>query len=229
MSAPETSQALPVFSVEVTETTTTRYRVRAADADRAQDVATGHNIEEGSEGGEVVAYEREAEAFPEAPTEARSALVVITDPDDPPTVTVGEIADQIPARAAQLACAQMMTTLGGQAQWTSDTIEWVAAHLVSIAPASVPTFTDSGSATDGAVEFWQTVDLADTDSAAIDADGQGGAWLALNEALADHRRLTGQISAASEACDTGLLTALEMDEVDYLKRVRDAAEGVRRG
>lgn len=30
-------------------------------------------------------------------------------------------------------------------------------------------------------------------------------------------------------CDTGLLTALEMDEVDYLKRVRDAAEGVRRG
>lgn len=123
----------------------------------------------------------------------------------------------------------MMTTLGGQAQWTSDTIEWVAAHLVSIAPASVPTFTDSGSATDGAVEFWQTVDLADTDSAAIDADGQGGAWLALNEALADHRRLTGQISAASEACDTGLLTALEMDEVDYLKRVRDAAEGVRRG
>lgn len=46
MSAPETSQALPVFSVEVTETTTTRYRVRAADADRAQDVATGHNIDE---------------------------------------------------------------------------------------------------------------------------------------------------------------------------------------
>ncbi|MGX7697694.1 hypothetical protein ACWPN4_22680 [Gordonia polyisoprenivorans] len=222
-------QALPVFTVEVTETTTTRYRVRAADADRAQDVATGHNIDEGSDGGDVVAFEREAEAFPEAPTEAHSSRAVITDPEAPPTVTVGQIADQIPARAAQLACAQMMTTLGGQAQWTSDTIEWVAAHLVSVAPASVPTFTDSGSATDGAVEFWQTVDLADTDSVDTDADGQDRAWLALNEALADHRRLAGQISAASEVCDTGLMASLEMDEVDYLKRVRDAAEGVRRG
>ncbi|WP_439033247.1 hypothetical protein [Gordonia terrae] len=226
MSAPDIA---PVFTVEVTETTTTRYRVRAADADRAQDVATGHNIDEGSEGGEIVAYEREAEAFPEAPTEARSALAVITDPDAPLSVTVGEIADQIPTRAAQLACAQMMTTLGGQAQWTSDTIEWVAAHLVRIAPPWVPTFTDSGSATDGAVVFWQTVDLADTDSAEVDADAQDRAWLALNEALTDHRRLAEQISAASEVCDTGLLTALEMDEVDYLKRVRDAAEGVRRG
>lgn len=127
MSAPDIS---PVFTVEVTETTTTRYRVRAADADRAQDVATNHNIDEGSE----------------------------------------------------------------------------------------------GSSTDGAVEFWQTVDLADTD-----ASGQDMAWLALNESLADHRRLAGQISAASEACDTALLTSLEMDQVDYLKRVRDAAEGVRRG
>lgn len=225
MSAPDIA---PVFTVEVTETTTTRYRVRAVDADRAQDVATGHNIEEGSEGGEVVAYEREAEAFPEAPTEARSALAVITDPDDPPTVTVGEIADQIPARAAQLACAQMMTALGGQAEWTSDTIEWVAAHLVRIAPHWVPTFTDSAT-TDDAVDFWQTVDLATTESAEVDADGQDMAWLGLYEALADHRRLAGQISAASERCDTGLLTALEMDEVDYLKRVRDAAEGVRRG
>ncbi|MCT1355221.1 hypothetical protein [Gordonia sp. p3-SID1431] len=227
MSAPETFQAVQVFSVEVTETTTTRYRVRAADADRAQDVATGHNIEEGSTGGEVVAYEREAEAFPEAPSEARSALGVITDPDDPPAVTVGEIADQIPARAAQLACAQMMTALGGQAEWSSDTIEWVAAHLVRIAPHWVPTFTDSGTTTD-AVDFWQAVDLAATDSAEVDADGQDGAWLGLYEALADHRRLAGEISAASEACDTGLMTALEMDEVDYLKRVRDAAEGVRR-
>ena len=143
-------------------------------------------------------------------------------------MTVGEIADQIPARAAQLACAQMMTALGGQAEWTSDTIEWVAAHLVRIAPHWVPTFTDSGTTTD-AVDFWQTVDLAATDSAEVDADGQDRAWLGLSEALADHRRLAGQISAASEACDTGLLTALEMDEVDYLKRVRDAAEGVRRG
>ena len=222
MSAPETFQALPVFTVEVTETTTTRYRVRAADADRAQDVATGHNIEEGSTGGEVVAYEREAEAFPEAPSEARSALGVITDPDDPPAVTVGEIADQIPARAAQLACAGMMVTLGAQGDWTSETIEWVAAYLVDIAPSSVPTFTDWA---EGATAFWRSVDESATDS----ADGQDMAWLRLNEALADHQRLAGQISAASEMCDTGLLTALEMDEVDYLKRVRDAAEGVRRG
>ena len=84
MSAPETSRALPVFSVEVTETITTRSRVRAADADRAQEVATGHNIEDGSRGGDVVVCEREAEAFPEARTEARSSLAVIDDPEPRP-------------------------------------------------------------------------------------------------------------------------------------------------
>ena len=41
-----TTQVLPVFAVEVTETVTTRYRVRAADAERAEEVATAHNIAE---------------------------------------------------------------------------------------------------------------------------------------------------------------------------------------
>ena len=74
-----------------------------------------------------------------------------------------------------------------------------------------------------------TSGMTEVDESATDsADGQDMAWLRLDEALADHQRLAGQISAASEMCDTGLLTSLEMDEVDYLKRVRDAAEGVRR-
>lgn len=120
-----------------------------------------------------------------APTEAQSSLAVITDPEAPPTATVGEIADQIPARAARLACAGMMVTLGAQSDWTSETIEWVASHLVDIAPDSVPTFTDWA---DGATEFWRSVDETTTDS----ADGQDMAWLRLNEALADHQRLAGQ-------------------------------------
>ncbi|KSU56117.1 hypothetical protein AS181_18925 [Gordonia sp. SGD-V-85] len=40
--------------------------------------------------------------------------------------------------------------------------------------------------------------------------------------LADHRRLAGEIGAASENCDTALMSALEMDEVEYLKRAHDA-------
>ncbi|WP_269434040.1 MULTISPECIES: hypothetical protein [unclassified Gordonia (in: high G+C Gram-positive bacteria)] len=41
--------------------------------------------------------------------------------------------DQIPARPAQLTCAQVMNALGGQAEWTSDTIEWVARTWSGIA------------------------------------------------------------------------------------------------
>lgn len=42
----------------------------------------------------------------------------------------------------------------------------------------MPTLTDFGT-TDDAVGFWQTVDLAATDSAEVDADGQDRAWLGL--------------------------------------------------
>ncbi|OLT46665.1 hypothetical protein BJF87_22360 [Gordonia sp. CNJ-863] len=221
-----TQQSLPVFAVEVTETVTTRYRVRAADAERAQEVATVHNIEDGSERGEVITCERHGEAYT-APSDGLVArLEVIDDPQAPPRVSVGDIADQIPARDAQMACAAMMATLGGQDEWSSETIEWVAAHLVAIAPASVPTFTESGTGDGSAVQFWQNIDT--TTPAPVDG-GQDAAWHELRVALARAREVAGQIAEASDACDIGRMRDLEEAEVDYLKAVRDAAEEVRRG
>ncbi|ROZ88062.1 hypothetical protein [Gordonia sp. OPL2] len=225
MNTSSTQQPLPVFAVEVTETVTTRYRVRAADVERAQEVATDHNIEDGSERGEVITCERDVEAYI-APSDGPVArLEVIDDPQAPPQVSVGDIADQIPAWAAQMACAAMMATLGGQAEWSSETVEWVAAHLVAIAPASVPTFTESAGDS-GAVEFWQNIDTTTPDPA---DGGQDAAWQELRVALTRARTIASRIAEASDACDIGRIRDLEEAEVDYLKAVRDAAEEVRRG
>lgn len=221
-----TQQPLSVFAVEVTETVTTRYRVRAADVERAQEVATDHNIEDGSERGEVITCERQVEAYTAPPGGLVARLEVIDDPQAPPQVTVGDIADQIPAKAAQLACAQMMATLGALPRWSSETIEWVAAHLVAIAPASVPTFTESGTGDGSAVQFWQNIDTTTPDP--VDG-GQDAAWHELRIALTRARTIASRIAEASEVCDTGRMRDLEEAEVDYLKAVRDAAEEVRRG
>lgn len=86
--------------------------------------------------------------------EARAAGVV-------ETVTVGALADEIDARAAQVACAQIMALLGGQFDWAVDTIEWVADAVRLVRPWSAPSFTDQDPA---AVEFWAAVDAEATEA-----------------------------------------------------------------
>lgn len=51
-------------------------------------------------------------------------------------------------------------------------------------------------------------------------------WLRLREALNAAWRIAGEIADAHDVGDLGLARDLEEDEIDSLREVRDAAEGI---
>jgi len=68
---------------------------------------------------------------------------------------VNEIAERIPADAAQLAVARILAILGSQFDWDSSTLDYVAEAVAPSIPRGVPSVFDQ----DGdAVVFWQEVD-----------------------------------------------------------------------
>jgi len=68
--------------------------------------------------------------------------------------TLSAVAAQIDPAAAQLAVARAMATAGAQAEWDSETIEWVVFDLLTALPEGLPRPNDSSR---DALRFWTAV------------------------------------------------------------------------
>lgn len=67
---------------------------------------------------------------------------------------ITEIAARIPAEVAQLAVARVLTALGSETDWSSDTLDEIATAVAPAHPAGLPSVFDQD---DDAVTFWQEV------------------------------------------------------------------------
>ncbi|MET4614076.1 hypothetical protein ABIC28_005089 [Rhodococcus sp. PvR044] len=66
---------------------------------------------------------------------------------------ISEIAARIDPAKAQIACANILVSLGGYAEWSSDHLEWIADALRPVHEGTgLPSYTDQD---DAAVEFWE--------------------------------------------------------------------------
>ena len=65
---------------------------------------------------------------------------------------ITEIAARIPADTAQLAVARVLAALGSESDWSSDTLDAIAAAVAPAHPDGLPSVFDQD---DAAVEFWQ--------------------------------------------------------------------------
>lgn len=70
-------------------------------------------------------------------------------------MNLSEVAAKIDPNEARIAVAKVMAALGGQFDWNSDTLEWVADAVCGLAVRSgLPSVADQD---DAAVEFWKNV------------------------------------------------------------------------
>lgn len=67
---------------------------------------------------------------------------------------IHEVAEQIPAATAKLAVANVLAVLGSRSEWSSDTLDDVAAAVAAAHPKGLPSIFDQD---DEAVEFWGSV------------------------------------------------------------------------